>query len=65
VDVQMMNRRSMRENIMGNDYSTPEILSGTVYSRISGSFMSAAHTALHRITLLIGLVVILLVAAGF
>jgi hypothetical protein len=63
--VEMINRIAMRENMISMSSDIPYASAGSVFSRIPSSFISVAHTALHRITLLIGLVVILLVSAGF
>ena len=63
--VQMINRIAMRENMISMSSDMPYMKDSSVFSRIPSFFISVAHTALHRIALLKGLVVILLVSAGF
>ena len=61
----MINRVVRRENMTGITKNMPDMMSYTVSARIPGFFVSLCYTALHRITLLIGLVVILPVLADF
>jgi hypothetical protein len=61
----MENRVVRYEYIMRIPASMPDMMSDTEMYRFPGYFVSLCNTTLHRITLLIGLVVILPVLADF
>jgi hypothetical protein len=61
----MKNRVGFDNKSAGMESRMPEMVSRTVSPSVPGFFKASALAALHIITLLIGLVVILLVAAGF
>jgi hypothetical protein len=61
----MIYRVDMRKNMAGINNNIPDMMARTASACIPGFFMSLTHIVLHRITLLIGLVVILPVLAGF
>jgi hypothetical protein len=61
----MKSRGARYEYMRGIPENMPDMMSGTAWYRFPGYFVFLCNTTLHRITLLIGLVVILPELADF